>query len=114
MRDRATRGDDGPVWTDGWLVVVAESLLWKVPVDAAGRITGKPVRLSDEVTDSVHSNFFKHLPSLLTGAPQVSFTEFHAPTARWFSVRAHTSGGRIAVLLRDVTAEHESGAREHG
>ncbi|MCR3747840.1 amidohydrolase family protein [Lentzea californiensis] len=52
-RSIATRGDDGPVWTDGWLVVVAESLLWKVPVDAAGRITGKPVRLSDEVTDSV-------------------------------------------------------------
>lgn len=62
----------------------------------------------DEVTDSVHSNFFKHLPSL-TGTPQVSFTEFHAPTARWFSVRSNRSEGRIVVLLRDVTAEHESG-----
>jgi PAS domain-containing protein len=61
----------------------------------------------DEVTDSIHSNFFKHLPGLLTGATQVEFTEFHAPTRRWFSVRANHSGGLIVVFLRDVTAEHE-------
>jgi Tol biopolymer transport system component/cytosine/adenosine deaminase-related metal-dependent hydrolase len=54
-RTLSLRGDDGPVWTpDGrHLVVVMESLLWKVPVDAAGRISGEPVRLNDEVTDSL-------------------------------------------------------------
>jgi PAS domain S-box-containing protein len=62
----------------------------------------------DEVTDSVHSNFFTHLPSLLTGTPQVAFTELHAPTARWFAVRANRSEGRIAVMLRDVTAEQQN------
>lgn len=61
----------------------------------------------DEVTDSIHSNFFKQLPSLLTGPTQVSFTEFHEPTRRWFAVRANPSEGKIVVFLRDVTAEHE-------
>ena len=64
----------------------------------------------DEVTDSVHSNFFKHLPSLLTGTPHVAFTELHAPTARWLSVRASREEGHIALVLRDVTAEQESGS----
>lgn len=64
----------------------------------------------DEVTDSVHSKFFKQLPSLLTGTAQVSFTEFHEPTNRWFAVRANRSEGKIAVFLRDVTTEHEGGA----
>lgn len=78
------------------------------------RLLGKPGRdligtsFWDEVTDSVHSNFFKHLPSLLTGTPQVGFTEFHEPTGRWFSVRANRSEGKIVVVLRDETAEHES------
>lgn len=80
------------------------------------RLLGKPghdllgTSFWDEVTDSVHSNFFKHLPNLLTGTPPVSFTEFHEPTGRWFSVRANRSEGKIVVFLRDVTAEHASAA----
>jgi PAS domain S-box-containing protein len=58
----------------------------------------------NEVTDSVHSNFFKNLPKLLTGMAEVEFTEVHPPTKRRFSVRAHRSGGKIVVFLRDVTA----------
>ncbi|WP_158887932.1 amidohydrolase family protein [Amycolatopsis anabasis] len=54
-RSIATRGDDGPVWTsDGrYLVFGMESLAWRVPVDAAGRVTGPPVQLTGEVTDSL-------------------------------------------------------------
>lgn len=60
----------------------------------------------DEVTDSVHSQFFKHLPSLFAGTPHVSFTEFHEPTQHWFAVRANRSEGKVVVFLRDATAEH--------
>jgi Tol biopolymer transport system component len=54
-RSVSTRSGDGPLWTpDGThLVVGIESQAWKVPVDAAGRITGEPVRITDEVTDSL-------------------------------------------------------------
>ena len=54
-RSLSTRSGDGPLWTpDGThLVVGVESLAWKVPVDAEGRITGAPVRLTDEVSDSL-------------------------------------------------------------
>lgn len=62
----------------------------------------------DEVTDSVHSNFFRQLPKLLTGTSQVEFVEQHARTGRWFAVRAHLSGDRMVVFLRDATAEHGS------
>ena len=59
----------------------------------------------DEVTDSVHSNFFKQLPKLLTGTPEVEFLEHHARTGRWLSVRAHRSGDGMVVFVRDATAE---------
>ncbi|HET9012418.1 MAG TPA: PAS domain S-box protein [Gemmatimonadaceae bacterium] len=59
----------------------------------------------DEVTDSIHSKFFRYLPELLTAQRLVEFTELHAPTRRWFSVRAERTDGGIGVLLRDVTAE---------
>lgn len=59
----------------------------------------------DEVTDSIHSKFFRYLPQLLTGQRLVEFTEQHGPTQRWFSVRAERTEHGIAVLLRDVTAE---------
>jgi PAS domain S-box-containing protein len=59
----------------------------------------------DAVTDSIHSNFFKYLPGLLTGGPEIEFMEFHEPTGQWLSVRAHRSGGQIVVVLRDVSAE---------
>ncbi|MFD7554816.1 amidohydrolase family protein [Streptomyces sp. NPDC059835] len=54
-RSIATRGDDGPVWTpDGkYFVCVMESTAWRVPVDATGRITAGPERITTEVTDSV-------------------------------------------------------------
>ncbi|TCO62739.1 amidohydrolase family protein [Actinocrispum wychmicini] len=54
-RSIATRGDDGPVWTvDGrYLVFAMESLVWRVPVDRTGKITGPPRQLTDEVSDSV-------------------------------------------------------------
>lgn len=54
-RSVSTRSGDGPLWTpDGThLVVGIESQAWKVPVDTAGRITGEPVRLTEDVTDSL-------------------------------------------------------------
>ncbi|MER7664245.1 amidohydrolase family protein [Streptomyces sp. NPDC096193] len=54
-RSVSTRSGDGPLWTpDGThLVVGIESQAWKVPVDAAGRITGEPVRISGETADSL-------------------------------------------------------------
>ncbi|MGW7518502.1 amidohydrolase family protein [Streptomyces sp. NPDC054796] len=54
-RSVSTRSGDGPVWTrDGkHFVVGMESLAWRVPVDAGGRITGEPRQITDEVTDSL-------------------------------------------------------------
>ncbi|KUL35406.1 hypothetical protein ADL22_27550 [Streptomyces sp. NRRL F-4489] len=54
-RSLATRGNDGPLWTpDGThLVLGAESLAWRVPVDAHGTVTGPPAALTSEVTDSL-------------------------------------------------------------
>lgn len=54
-RSLATRGDDGPVWSpDGrHLAFVVESVAWVVPVDPAGRFTGEPTQVTDEVTDSL-------------------------------------------------------------
>ncbi|MFG2193630.1 amidohydrolase family protein [Streptomyces sp. NPDC048639] len=54
-RSLSTRGGDGPLWTpDGThLVVGMESLAWRIPVDATGRITGEPRRITDETTDSL-------------------------------------------------------------
>lgn len=51
----ATRGDDGPVWApDGrHLAFVVESCAWVVPVDATGRFTGPPRKVTHEVTDSL-------------------------------------------------------------
>ncbi|MDB5459077.1 MAG: amidohydrolase [Caulobacteraceae bacterium] len=53
-RSIGTRGDDGPHWSpDGKSIAyVLGSLLWTAPVDVRGRITGKPTKLNDEVTDS--------------------------------------------------------------
>lgn len=61
----------------------------------------------EEVTDSIHSNFFRYLPGLLTGAPPVEFIERHGPTGRTFSVHAQRSEGQIVVFLRDVSSEQE-------
>ncbi|MEU4875631.1 amidohydrolase family protein [Streptomyces sp. NPDC021608] len=54
-RSVSTRSGDGPLWTpDGThLVVGIESQAWKVPVDATGRITGEPVRITEDVADSL-------------------------------------------------------------
>ncbi|GAA4873033.1 amidohydrolase family protein [Saccharopolyspora cebuensis] len=54
FRSISTRGDDGPVWSpDGaHLAFSMESQAWVVPVDAAGRFTGAPRRVTDELTDS--------------------------------------------------------------
>ncbi|MFK0295214.1 amidohydrolase family protein [Streptomyces sp. NPDC090442] len=54
-RSLSTRGDDGPLWTpDGkHLVFGAESLAWRAPVDPDGTLTGPPVPLTSEVTDSL-------------------------------------------------------------
>jgi Tol biopolymer transport system component/cytosine/adenosine deaminase-related metal-dependent hydrolase len=51
----AVRGDDGPVWSpDGRnLAFVVESVAWVVPVDANGRLTGTPRRVTSEATDSL-------------------------------------------------------------
>ncbi|WP_438387710.1 amidohydrolase family protein [Actinopolyspora saharensis] len=53
-RSISTRGDDGPVWSpDGThLAFSVESQAWVAPVDAAGRFTGQPRRVTGEVTDS--------------------------------------------------------------
>lgn len=53
-RSIGTRGDDGPHWSpDGTrFTYVMGSLLWTVPVDAAGRMTGPPQKLNAEVTDA--------------------------------------------------------------
>ncbi|WP_421739527.1 DPP IV N-terminal domain-containing protein [Caulobacter sp.] len=54
-RSLGTRGDDGPVWSpDGaQLAFVFASRLHVAPVDAAGKFTGPPRPLNDEVTDAV-------------------------------------------------------------
>jgi Tol biopolymer transport system component/cytosine/adenosine deaminase-related metal-dependent hydrolase len=53
-RSLGTRGDDGPLWSpDGkYMAVAVESVLWILPVDANGRLTGPARRLNDEVTDA--------------------------------------------------------------
>ncbi|NYH77356.1 Tol biopolymer transport system component [Actinopolyspora biskrensis] len=55
FRSISTRGDDGPVWSpDGaHLAFSVESQAWVVPVDATGRFTGEPRRVTSEVTDSL-------------------------------------------------------------
>ncbi|MEV8372301.1 DPP IV N-terminal domain-containing protein [Kribbella sp. NPDC056861] len=54
FRSLATRGDDGPVFSpDGkHLAFVVESLLYVVPVDRRGRLTGQPRAVTSEATDS--------------------------------------------------------------
>ncbi|RJL34340.1 amidohydrolase family protein [Bailinhaonella thermotolerans] len=52
-RSLSTRGDDGPLWTREGFVFGAESLAWRVPAGPDGVITGPPVRLTGEVTDSL-------------------------------------------------------------
>jgi imidazolonepropionase-like amidohydrolase len=54
-RSLSTRGDDGPVWSPdgGTLAFVFASRLYVAPVDAAGKFTGPPKPLNDEVTDAV-------------------------------------------------------------
>ncbi|MFI9640491.1 amidohydrolase family protein [Micromonospora sp. NPDC051925] len=54
-RSLSTRGEDGPVWTrDGrHLLVSMESLAWRIPVAPDGTVTGAPVQVSSEVTDSL-------------------------------------------------------------
>jgi Tol biopolymer transport system component/imidazolonepropionase-like amidohydrolase len=54
-RSLGTRGDDGPVWSpDGaTLAFVFASRLYVAPVDAAGKFTGPPKPLNDEVTDAI-------------------------------------------------------------
>ncbi len=50
----STRGYDGPVWSpDGTrMAFVMGSVLWVLPVDPAGRPTGAPRQVTDEVTDA--------------------------------------------------------------
>lgn len=99
------------VMSDGYAIVDED---WRFTYANASlaRLLGTPNRdlvgasFWDEVTDSIHSNFFRHLPPLLTGQQQVAeFIEPHAATRRSFAVRAERIEGGIAVLLRDVTAE---------
>ncbi|MFI6022500.1 amidohydrolase family protein [Streptomyces sp. NPDC051287] len=54
-RSLSTRSGDGPLWTpDGrHLIVGMESLAWRIPVDADGRITGEPEVLTGETADSL-------------------------------------------------------------
>ncbi|MEV7035043.1 amidohydrolase family protein [Streptomyces sp. NPDC093272] len=54
-RSLSTRSGDGPLWTpDGrHLIVGMESLAWRIPVDADGRITGEPEGLTGETADSL-------------------------------------------------------------
>ncbi|MFB4284118.1 amidohydrolase family protein [Nonomuraea sp. MTCD27] len=53
-RSLQTRGDDGPVWSpDGTMLAFAmESLLWVLPVDRAGRPTGRARQVTREVSDA--------------------------------------------------------------
>ncbi|MEV6314506.1 hypothetical protein [Streptomyces sp. NPDC051776] len=99
-RSLSTRSGDGPLWTpDGThLVVGMESLAWRIPVDATGRITGEPQRITDETTDSlsvgVSSSTLLHLSNgrlrtvpLGGGAPstvpaQLSWKRRPAPSGR--------------------------------
>ncbi|MER5493334.1 amidohydrolase family protein [Streptomyces sp. NPDC002490] len=68
-RSIATRGHDGPVWApDGKsLVVVAESLVHRVPVAPDGTVTGPPVPLSDRVADAVSVSATGHVLFLSLG-----------------------------------------------
>ncbi|MBA8826141.1 Tol biopolymer transport system component [Saccharopolyspora lacisalsi] len=63
FRSISTRGDDGPVWSpDGaHLAFSLESRAWVVPVDALGRFTGPPRRVTDELTDSLAWRDAEHL-----------------------------------------------------
>ncbi|MFD0469401.1 hypothetical protein ACFQ0B_14570 [Nonomuraea thailandensis] len=53
-RSLQTRGDDGPVWSpDGSMLAFAmESLIWVLPVDGAGRPTGRARQVTREVSDA--------------------------------------------------------------
>lgn len=53
-RSLGTRGDDGPVWSpDGRrIALVFASRLWIASVDGAGKLTGAPRALNDELTDA--------------------------------------------------------------
>ncbi|GAA2822864.1 amidohydrolase family protein [Nonomuraea rubra] len=53
-RSLQTRGDDGPVWSpDGTMLAFAmESLIWVLPVDGAGRPTGRARQVTREVSDA--------------------------------------------------------------
>ncbi|WP_433323624.1 amidohydrolase family protein [Spirillospora sp. CA-294931] len=53
-RSITTRGYDGPAWSpDGRsMAFVMGSVLWVLPVDAAGRPAGEPRQVNDEVTDA--------------------------------------------------------------
>ncbi|MFF8957896.1 amidohydrolase family protein [Streptomyces sp. NPDC014894] len=68
-RSIATRGDDGPVWTpDGKaMIVVAESLVHRVPVAPDGTVTGPPVPLCDRVADAVSVSAAGHVLFLSVG-----------------------------------------------
>jgi Tol biopolymer transport system component len=129
-RSISTRNGDGPLWTpDGThLVVGIESQAWKVPVDAGGRITGEPVRITEETADSfsvgTHSGTLLYLSlgrlrtvGLDGGTPRtvptrLSWTRRPAPAGRTV-VRAGavwdgTSGSlrhRADVVLRGGVVE---------
>lgn len=53
-RSLQTRGDDGPHWSaDGKKLLFAmENRAFALPVDASGRATGEPVKLTTEMTDA--------------------------------------------------------------
>lgn len=52
-RSLATRGKNGPVWSpDGTLMAYTlDGVLWVVPVDGAGNLTGKPRKLTSELAE---------------------------------------------------------------
>ncbi|WP_420176630.1 amidohydrolase family protein [Luteococcus sp. OSA5] len=54
-RSLQTRGDDGPIWApDGSSMLFAmANRAWTLPVDEAGKPTGKPRRVNDELTDAL-------------------------------------------------------------
>ncbi|PWJ02700.1 amidohydrolase [Streptomyces sp. NWU49] len=68
-RSVGTRGDDGPVWApDGTsLLVVAESLVHRVPVRPDGRVSGRPRRLSDRIADAISVSADGHVLFLSLG-----------------------------------------------
>ncbi len=54
-RSLGTRGDDGPAWSPdgGRMAFVFASRLHVAPVEEAGKLTGPPKAINDEVTDAV-------------------------------------------------------------